>query len=78
MLIFNEDKHEYTLDGKKLISVTQLMSKYGLAPDYSNVDPEVLKRKAQRGTLIHKEIEDYLSYRANGEKALWQIELMIL
>ena len=25
-----------------------------------------------------KEIEDYLSYRANGEKTLWQIELMIL
>ena len=24
-----------------------------------------------------KEIEDYLAYKANGEKALWQIEPMI-
>ena len=67
MLIFNSDKHEYTLDGKKLISVTQLMSKYGLAPDYSEVDPEVLKRKAERGTLVHAEIEDYLKQNIEGQ-----------
>lgn len=66
MLEFNEEKHEYTLDGKKLISVTQLMAKYGLAPDYSGVDAEVLKKKAQRGTLIHQEIEDYLKKNEIG------------
>ena len=60
MLEFNEEKHEYTLDGKKLISVTQLMQKHGLAPNYEGIDPEVLKRKAERGTLIHKEIENFI------------------
>ncbi len=60
MLKFNEEKHEYTLGNRTLISVTQLMRKHGLAPDYSNVDETVLRAKAERGTLIHKEIEDYI------------------
>lgn len=60
MLVFNEEEHKYLLDGKELISVTTLMKKHGLSPDYSAVDPVVLRRKAMRGTLIHKELEDYL------------------
>lgn len=66
MLVFNESKHEYTLDGKKLISVTQLMQKYGLAPDYSNVSPSVLQAKANYGKLIHEEIEQWIKYRKIG------------
>lgn len=59
MISFDKDAHEYTLDGKKLISVTQLMAKHGLSPDYSAVDPEVLRKKAERGTIIHEWIEAY-------------------
>lgn len=64
MIEFREDTHEYFLDGRKLISVTQLMRKHGLAPSYDAVPSEVLRAKAERGTLIHKEIEDWLK---NGE-----------
>jgi regulator of replication initiation timing len=60
MIEFREETHEYFLDGKKLISVTQLMRKHGLAPSYDGVPSEVLKAKAERGTLIHQEIEDYI------------------
>lgn len=60
MIEFKEETHEYFLDGKKLISVTQLMRKHGLAPNYDAVPSEVLRAKAERGTLIHKEIEEYL------------------
>jgi hypothetical protein len=35
------------------------MQKHGLAPSYDGVAENVLKAKAERGTLIHKEIEDY-------------------
>lgn len=66
MLEFNEEKHEYTLDGKKLISVTQLMQKHGLAPSYAGVSTEVLNAKAERGSLIHKEIEDYIKKKEIG------------
>lgn len=64
MIEFRADTHEYRANGKKLISVTQLMRKHGLAPSYDGVPSEVLRAKAERGTLIHKEIEDYLK---NGD-----------
>lgn len=66
MIEFREDTHEYFLDGKKLISVTQLMRKHGLAPSYDSVPEAVLKAKAERGTLIHKEIEQYIKEREIG------------
>lgn len=64
--IFNKANHTYTLDGKILISVTQLMRKHGLAPDYSGVNEAVLQRKAERGTLIHEEIERYIKHGELG------------
>lgn len=63
---FREDTHEYFLDGRKLISVTQLMRKHGLAPNYDAVPSEVLKAKAERGTIIHKEIEQYIKHKEIG------------
>jgi hypothetical protein len=59
-VIFNEEFHQYSIEDKNLISVTQLMSKHRLAPDYSFVDQELLKSKAERGTYIHSEIEKYI------------------
>ena len=66
MLNFDEQKHEYTLDGKKLISVTQLMQKYGLAPTYEGVSPTLLQAKAEYGSFIHKEIEEWIKERKIG------------
>lgn len=66
MIEFREDTHEYFLDGKKLISVTQLMRKHGLSPSYDAVPEEVLRAKAERGTLIHKEIEQYIKHGEIG------------
>ena len=66
MLVFNEEEHKYLLNGKELISVTTLMKKHGLSPDYSNIDPKILRNKAMRGTLIHKELEDWLLTGENG------------
>lgn len=65
-VIFNKENHTYTLDGKILISVTQLMRKHGLAPDYSGINETVLQRKAERGTLIHEEIERYIKHGELG------------
>lgn len=62
--IFNKADHTYTLGDKVLISVTQLMRKHGLAPSYEGIDEGVLRRKAERGSLIHEEIERYIK---NGE-----------
>ena len=52
---FDEEWHTFKLDGKILPSVTRLLDD----GSYDNVDPEILKRACERGTLIHKEVETY-------------------
>ena len=61
MVKFDKETHTYTDKKKILISVTQLMKKHGLATDYSMVDEHVLNSKADRGTMIHEEIEAYIN-----------------
>lgn len=67
-IMFNEETHQYINinDGRELISVTQLMQKHGLAPDYSNINVDTLNAKAERGKLIHKEIESYIKTNFTG------------
>lgn len=60
MIRFDEQTHRYFDGNKQLISVTALMRKHGLSPDYSAVRSDVLQAKAERGSLIHKEIETYI------------------
>lgn len=58
--VFDEKEHKYYVDGKELISTTQLMRKHNLSPDYSSVDEETLSKSANYGTLIHKELELFI------------------
>jgi len=60
MIKFDAVNHKYTLNGKDLISVTQLLKKHNLSDDFSFVDAEVLQKAADKGTMIHQEIEDYV------------------
>lgn len=61
MINFDEQTHTYTNEkGKVLISVTQLLKLAGISPNYDFVNEEVLKAAADKGSLIHKEIEDYI------------------
>ena len=59
-LKFDESTHTYTFNGNKLISTTQLLAKHHLTPDYSGVDPELLKKSAEYGNQVHKDIENYI------------------
>lgn len=57
-LDFIEESHTYYVDGEKVDSVTQILSK--LFPNkYADIDPVVLKKAGERGTQIHKAIEAY-------------------
>lgn len=58
---FETEGHKYFMpDGSQVkISLTRLLSKYGIAPDFSGIDPEVLKEAAKRGTEVHTQIERY-------------------
>lgn len=56
--IFDEELHRYTLAGKVLPSVTQVIKPLY---DFSFVNPDVLRRAAEFGTAVHKTIELHLA-----------------
>lgn len=56
---FNEEQHTYTLDGKTLSGITSLIHKYIFPDMYSDVNPEVLQKAAERGKRIHNLIQLY-------------------
>lgn len=61
-VVYDDEWHTYRLNGKLLPSVTQL-----LADDsYDNVDPKILEYAKNKGTLVHKEIENYLKTGNKG------------
>lgn len=69
---YDELTHRYLLTdeggGMRLLKgVTTLMREHGLSPDYSGIDPAVLRRAAERGTEIHHLLEDYDNGRAVAE-----------
>lgn len=57
---FDETLHKYTVDGKEVISVTQLLQKHNITPSYDAVDKELLRVASERGTLIHEEVEKWI------------------
>lgn len=75
---FDDLMHQYWYDGHETISVTQLLSKHGLSPDYSNVNSKVLEKASERGKIIHKEIEEFVNNGINPttEEAKVCIELL--
>lgn len=66
MVKFNKETHAYSLSGRELISVTQLLKKHHLSSSYQGVNEEQLKRAADYGTLVHKELEEYITLGKEG------------
>ena len=63
---FDENLHKYTVDGKEVISVTQLLQKHKITPSYDAVDKELLRVASERGTLIHEEVEKWIEKGEGG------------
>ena len=55
---FDNDTHQYFLDGVNIPSVSAL-TKYALNEDFSNVPPEVLKQASDFGSGIHELLQIY-------------------
>ena len=62
---FEDITHSYLLDNEiYLMGVTSLMKKHSLAPNYEGIPADVLQKAAERGSKVHKDIEDYCNGRA--------------
>jgi hypothetical protein len=52
-LTFSEQGHSYSLNGKRLISMTTLLKEFGLV-DYSMINRDVLEAAANFGKVVHE------------------------
>lgn len=69
---FEPTSHSYLLDGETLLSgVTELMVANNLGADYGGIPEAVLRKAAEEGTAIHKEIEAY-----DGGESVFASELI--
>ncbi len=57
MFTFDEEKHEYRLDGEKLPSVTNIISEFS---DFSRIPKRILENKRLLGTEFHRVITLHL------------------
>lgn len=61
---FREKDHTYFVNGEIAgISVTALLRKHGLAPDYSNISKAVLDNASNIGVEVHKDLENVLNIK---------------
>lgn len=76
-LEYDDDTHTYIVDGVIVPSVTQILAaKFG--NKYANVNTEVLKRAAERGTAIHRAIEEYCTTgKDNGSKEVHNFNFLM-
>ena len=65
-LIFDEETHTYYYDGVKAISVTQILQRK-FNKKYDGIDPDILKRAAERGSYYHQCVEMYEKYWIEAE-----------
>ena len=63
MLIdFEEKDHVYSINGDiASISVTELLKKHNIAPDYNGVSNATLKNASKKGKEVHKDLENILN-----------------
>lgn len=59
---FEKKHHVYSVNGEiASISVTELLAKHGLAPDYSGINKQKLRESADKGKEVHKDLENVLN-----------------
>lgn len=56
-VVFNEEEHTYTLDGKPLSGITSIIHKYIFPDMYAGVSEGILKSATERGRRIHEELQ---------------------
>lgn len=76
-VIFNPDEHTYMLGGKELSGITSVISRQLFPDKYRDVPEYVLKKAAERGTMIHSicELADDMGISHDSDEAQGYKEL---
>ena len=65
-LEYIDESHTYLVDGVIVPSVTQLLAKK-FGHKYDGINPEVLKRAAEKGTAVHNAIEEWCKHGTESD-----------
>lgn len=76
-VVFDAENHTYTLNGIQLKGITGVISRHIFPDKYSNVPKDVLKKAAERGSLIHStcQIADDMGLDMDSTEAKGYLEL---
>lgn len=76
-VIFNPDEHTYMLGGKELSGITSVISRQLFPDKYRDVPEDVLRKAAERGTMIHSicELVDDMGISHDSDEAQGYKEL---
>ena len=77
-VVFNEEEHTYTLNGKKLQGITKVINEKLFADKYKDVSEKVLQNAANKGKSVHSEIEMYENAGLESESPEFKAYLNIL
>lgn len=57
--LYEDDENHYYVNekNKRISGLTDLLKRHGLAPDYGNIPPWILKEAAHKGSVIHAECQ---------------------
>lgn len=65
-VVFNEAEHKYTLEGRELSGITRMISKHLFPDKYKYIPEATLNTAAERGSHIHKEIQEWIEKGESG------------
>lgn len=76
-VIFNPDEHTYMLGDKELSGITSVISRQLFPDKYRDVPEDVLRKAAERGTMIHSicELVDDMGITHDSDEAQGYKEL---
>ena len=69
---FNEEKHEYSVNGVKVPSVSEILSPLN-ADRYGDINPAVLRAAAEKGTAVH-EMCEAIDYELDPEEVMPELQ----
>lgn len=59
-VVFDEESHIYTLEGKRLSGITGVIKKHLFPDEYKDVPEKVLQAAAERGHAVHDEVSHWV------------------
>jgi hypothetical protein len=66
-LTFNRERHEYTVDGRIIPSVSEIMRPL-TDSYYSKASLKAIEKAKKRGTAVHEAIDDYLLFGVTNKR----------